>query len=127
MISKLGTQLGKTVLVSIPSLFSDGKCRPYRLAGVEPYGLWLEGGELATRLLPDHIAFTGSTAAIAFIPFSQIGSVVIAPAIALSSTNLASPSVQDESPVTTDVAVLEAKSSKEKKSGSPKKTQAKRN
>jgi hypothetical protein len=127
MISKLGTLLGKTILVSIPSLFSDGKCRPYRLVGVEPYGLWLEGDELATRLLPDHIAFTESTAAIAFIPFSQIGSVVIASAMALSSTNLASSSVEDESPVTTDAALLEAKSAKEKKSGSPKKTQAKRN
>ena len=30
MISKLGAQVGKTILVSVPSLFPDGKCQPLR-------------------------------------------------------------------------------------------------
>jgi hypothetical protein len=44
--------LNKTVFVSIPALFEDGACRPFKLLGVEIYGLWLQSDELTQRLLP---------------------------------------------------------------------------
>src|SRR5580692_12042476 len=89
MAPRLSQFLNRTILVSIPSLFVDGKCRPYKLAGIELYGLWLEGGDLASRLLPDQIQTTAVTAVTAFVPFSQIASVVVAianPASPSSST-----------------------------------------
>lgn len=84
---QLGRLLNKQILVSIPALFEDGRCRPYMLVGVEMYGLWLEGDDLATRLLPEPNAGLTSGTWTAFVPFSQIASVFVATALAAAPSS----------------------------------------
>jgi hypothetical protein len=79
MSPKLAGLIGRTILVSIPVLFEDGKARPYRLAGIELQGLWLESSDLADRLLQTETRKSSSVLA-AFVPFAQIASVLVATA-----------------------------------------------
>ena len=127
MISKLGAQVGKTILVSVPSLFPDGKCQPLRLVGVESSGLWLEGDGLADRLLPDHLSSTASAGAIAFIPFSQIVSVLVAPSGPSSAAVPALSPPNNRSPAKLSTTVSPTKSLPEETSESSKKKRNKRN
>jgi hypothetical protein len=69
--------VNKTVLVSIPTLFEDGTCRPFQLLGVELTGLWLQSDELTRRLEPDGAYRMASMNAIAFVPFGNIAGVLI--------------------------------------------------
>jgi hypothetical protein len=93
MIPNLHRYLNKTILVSIPTLSEDGSCRPYKLAGIELVGLWLEGGDLAATFLPEEYKSPTSTTLQFFVPFSHIACVVVAmastagPAGRTSSTN----------------------------------------
>jgi hypothetical protein len=72
----LGQYLQKTVLVSIPSIYSDGKARPYRLVAVEIQGLWLEDKELVERVLPKEAHAPEGVGLVAFVPYSQINCVI---------------------------------------------------
>jgi hypothetical protein len=80
MAPNLSKQINKTILACIPAISEDGKCRPYKLTGVELVGLWLENGDLATTFLThEHRSQTPLTKEF-FIPFSQIACVaVVAP------------------------------------------------
>ena len=96
MSPKLAGLIGRTILVSIPVLFEDGKARPYRLAGVELYGLWLESSELADRLLQTETRKSSSVIA-ALVPFAQIGSVLVARASQTGTGTVSVPTSQASS------------------------------
>lgn len=74
---KIGHLLGRTVLVSIPALFSDGTCRAYTLVGFELHGLWLQSQELNERLLTEEMREIAAASPVVFVPFAQIASVVV--------------------------------------------------
>ena len=77
MTQNLTKYVNKTILVSIPALSGDVKCRPYKLTGVELVGLWLQSEQLTSGFLPqDHKAHTQMTWAF-FVPYSQIACVAI--------------------------------------------------
>jgi hypothetical protein len=61
MINRLAHYINKPILVSMPSIFKDGKPRACKLVNVEPAGLWLENNPNADEPL-----------ATVFVPFTQI-------------------------------------------------------
>lgn len=73
MISSLSHYLNRTLLISIPSIFEDGRPRPYILRGIEAPGLWLESEDLADKLL--QLDKKLPTAPV-FIPFFHIAYLV---------------------------------------------------
>jgi hypothetical protein len=75
MIPNLGKYVNKTILVSIPTLCGDVKCRPYKLKGVELIGLWLEGANLTSGFLAHENTSLAPTTWAFFIPYSQIACV----------------------------------------------------
>ncbi len=77
MTPQVQQYLDKTILVSIPALFDDGKCRPFKLLGVEVPGLWLQADDLTARLLPDRLQAYASAEPMVFVPFAQIAAIVI--------------------------------------------------
>lgn len=77
MTPKIGKFLGRTVLVSIPALFSDGACRPFTLLGFELHGLWLQSNELNERLLSEETREFGYETPAVFVPFAQIAGVLV--------------------------------------------------
>jgi hypothetical protein len=74
---KIGRLLGRTVLVSIPALFSDGVCRAYTLVGFEVHGLWLQSQELNERLLNEEMREIAEASPVVFVPFAQIAGVLV--------------------------------------------------
>jgi len=82
MTLKIGQFLGRTVLVSIPTLFDDGACRPYTLVGAELQGLWLQSDDLNGRLLSDEMReFAEQAAPVVFVPFAHIAGVMVPSAL----------------------------------------------
>jgi hypothetical protein len=77
MTPKVSQYLNKTVLVSIPALFDDGKCRAFTLVGVELHGLWLQSDEITERLLLSSAQAYATTAPVTFVPFAQIAGVLV--------------------------------------------------
>jgi hypothetical protein len=77
MTPKISQYLNKTVLVAIPALFDDGKCRAFTLVGVELHGLWLQSDEITERLLQSNARAYASTAPAIFVPFAQIAGVLV--------------------------------------------------
>jgi hypothetical protein len=82
----LASYINQTVSICIPAI--DEQARPYRLLGVELYGLWLQGddptgGMLVAELETDPPTPTTLTA---FVPFTQIGAVVVAAVPAFDGT-----------------------------------------
>ena len=77
MVPKLIDYLRQSVLVSIPALHSDIRCRSYTLVGVELQGLWLQSEELLDDLLDDEAQSAPSSTPV-FVPFSQIAGIVLA-------------------------------------------------
>jgi hypothetical protein len=78
MTPQFSQYINKTILVSIPVLFHDEKCRPYKLIGVEGQGLWLQSDELTTRLLPEHLQDYAAAGPVVFVPFDNIAGILIA-------------------------------------------------
>ncbi len=77
MTQNLTKYVNKTILVSIPVLSDDVRCRPYKLMGVELVGLWLQSEDLASRFLAqEHKAHAQATWAF-FVPYSQIACVAV--------------------------------------------------
>jgi hypothetical protein len=74
---KVSQYINRTVLVSIPALFGDGKCRKYMLRGVDDYGLWLDAEHMAERLLGDDKKDYSIVGPGAFVPFAQIAGVLL--------------------------------------------------
>jgi hypothetical protein len=81
MLPDITRHLSQTVYVSIPALFEDGLCRPYKLLGVELNGLWLQSDELTGRLLPSEAGHLAECAPAVFVPLAQIAGVLIATTI----------------------------------------------
>jgi hypothetical protein len=77
MIPKLVDYLNHPILVSIPALHSDARCRSYALRGVEMQGLWLQSEELAGHVAPADTGGYREPLAVAFVPFSQIACVLL--------------------------------------------------
>jgi hypothetical protein len=77
MVPKISQYINKTILVSIPVVFQDGRCRPFKLIGVEVPGLWLQADELAGRLLPEALQNYVTAEPVIFVSFAQIAGVVI--------------------------------------------------
>jgi hypothetical protein len=77
MIPRLVEYLNQTILVSIPALRSDVKCRSYTLVGVELQGLWLQSEELLRDLTADERGEGAPAGTPAFVSFSHIAFVVL--------------------------------------------------
>jgi len=77
MIPKLVDYLNQTVLVSIPALHSDAKCRSYVLLGVEMQGLWLQDEKLVGELTSLATEMSVDARAPVFVPFASIAFVVL--------------------------------------------------
>jgi hypothetical protein len=77
MIPKLVDYLNQTVLVSIPALQSDAKCRSYMLLGVEMQGLWLQDEKLVGELTSLTKGMSVDSQAPVFVPFAAIAFVVL--------------------------------------------------
>jgi hypothetical protein len=77
MIPKLVDYLNQTVLVSIPVLHSDGKCRSFTLLGVEMQGLWLQDENLVDHLVSVATDTSIDTTAPVFVPFSHIAFILL--------------------------------------------------
>jgi hypothetical protein len=77
MLPNLTRYLNKTVFISIPALFEDGTCRPFKLVGAELHGLWLQSDELTQRLLSGDQQALASLAPVVFVPFAQIAGVLV--------------------------------------------------
>jgi len=92
MARNLNRYVNRTALVSIPAVSKDGKCRPYKLTGIELVGLWLEGDDLADTFLGQEYKGSTSMSWEFFVPFSQIACVVIGtPSAASPPGQLATP------------------------------------
>jgi hypothetical protein len=85
---KLSKYLNRNVLVSIPALFEDGRCRAYTLRGVELHGVWLDSDELVTRLAPDQGNGVSAASPLVFVPFSQVAAVILVTAAQPDQTPL---------------------------------------
>jgi hypothetical protein len=69
--------INTTILVSMPTLFHDSKCRPFKLLGVELPGVWLQSDELTTRLLPEHMDQYATAGPAVFVPFAHIAGILV--------------------------------------------------
>jgi hypothetical protein len=74
----LASYINQTVSICIPSI--DEQARPYKLLGIELYGLWLQGDDPTGGLLVADAGYDPPkpTTLMAFVPFAQIGCVVVA-------------------------------------------------
>jgi hypothetical protein len=72
----LTSYLNQTVSICIPAI--DEQARPYKLLGIELYGLWLQGDDPTGGLLAGDVDAPAPTTLTAFVPFAQIGCVVVA-------------------------------------------------
>jgi hypothetical protein len=80
MPSRLKQYLNRSILVSIPALFEDGKCRAHTLRSIETDGLWLSSDELTARLLPElEVEKTAGPKQPVFVPAAQIAAVILPP------------------------------------------------
>jgi hypothetical protein len=77
MIPKLVNYLNHTVLVCIPVLHPDAKCRQYVLLGVELQGLWLQDPDLVSELTSLEKKVAVDPATPVFVPFASIAFVVL--------------------------------------------------
>jgi hypothetical protein len=76
MVPRLADYLNQSILVSIPVLHSDVKCRSYILVGLDLQGLWLQSDELLRDVSDEAEKGTPASTPV-FVPFSQIASVVL--------------------------------------------------
>ncbi len=83
----LTSYLNQTVSICIPAI--DEQARPYKLLGIELYGLWLQGDDPTGGLLAADASGDSPTpmTLTAFVPFAQIGCVVVGTAPAPDSAS----------------------------------------
>jgi hypothetical protein len=111
MAPSLGKYVNKTILVSIPPISGDVRCRPYKLTGVELIGLWLEGADLARDFLAlEHKSDTPTTWTF-FIPYSQIACVAIGTTPVVIPATGAAPAAQSQVSAPGAPATVEVKPS----------------
>jgi hypothetical protein len=78
MTPQLKQYLNRSILVSIPALYEDGRCRAYTLRGFGTDGLWLNSEELVQRLLHENGKSAVAENPLVFVPFAQIAGIVFA-------------------------------------------------
>jgi hypothetical protein len=91
MQPNLARYQNKTILVSIPALFEDAVCRPYKLLGAEINGLWLQSEELTARLLPPESGDLARLQPVVFVPFAQMAGVLVATGVPEPPATAAAP------------------------------------
>lgn len=91
MTPKFSQYLNKTILVSIPTLFHDGKCRSFKLLGVDPQGLWLQSDELAAQLLSEEHQYYASADPAVFVPFAYTAGILVATTVPAPAPAAAQP------------------------------------
>jgi len=96
MAPSLSRYVNKTILVSIPPISGDIKCRPYKLTGIELIGLWLEGADLARDFLALEQSPHSPTTWTFFIPYSQIACVAVGTTPALIPGGGTAPAAQSQ-------------------------------
>lgn len=98
MTQNLTKYVNKTIMISIPALSGDVRCRPYKLTGVELVGLWLQSEDLATAFLGHERKAQAQAQAQAtwafFVPYSQIACVAVGTVAPTASTSGATPPAQ---------------------------------
>ncbi len=75
MVESISRHIGRALLVSIPAVFDDIRCRPCVLIRAEIHGLWLRSDELTRRLAPAEGDYTAAEPVV-FVPFTQIAAVL---------------------------------------------------
>jgi hypothetical protein len=99
--------VNKTILVSMPALFHDAKCRPFKLLGVEVPGVWLQSDELTTQLLPEQMTQYAAAGPVVFVPFAHIAGILVPtgrPTTAAPTLAAAAPTPAAASPPSRPVA-----------------------
>lgn len=76
MVPRLVDYLNQSILVSIPVLHSEVKCRSYILVGADLQGLWLQSEALLHELFDVHGEVPPASTPV-FVPFSHIAFVVV--------------------------------------------------
>jgi hypothetical protein len=94
MPPKLKQYLNRSIVVSIPALFEDGKCRAYTLQSIEEDGLWLSSEQLTQRLLPEADHNIAGRAHSVFVPAVQMAAIIL-PALTAPATQ---PAVSQTAP-----------------------------
>jgi hypothetical protein len=115
MTPKLSGYVNKSILVSIPALFNDGKCRAFTLLGVEFTGLWLQSDDLAERLLCNETREYQSAGPVAFIPYAQIAAVLLATQATAPAADV--PPAKDQKPGAAKTAAAEKPAPSRKSKG----------
>jgi hypothetical protein len=95
MPPQLKQYLNRSILVSIPVLYEDGKCRAYTLRGFGTDGLWLNSEALVHRLLHENDKSNVAGNPIVFVPYTQIAGIVFATVTSATPTQ---PTIADETP-----------------------------
>jgi hypothetical protein len=78
MTPQLKQYLNRSILVSIPALYEDGKCRAYTLRGFGTDGLWLNSEALHQRLRHENDKSTLAENPLVFVPYAQIAGIIFA-------------------------------------------------
>ena len=69
--------INTTILVSMPTVYHDSKCRPFKLLGVELPGIWLQSDELTKELLPEQTQQYAAASPVVFVPFAHIAGILV--------------------------------------------------
>ena len=94
MPPRLKQYLNRSILVSIPALYEDGKRRSYTLRGIEPDGLLLSSEERVHRLLLENEKSTVAANPLVFVPYAQITGIITATV----TPSAPSPPIGDKTP-----------------------------
>ena len=87
MIPNLSAYINKTILVCIPALAEDGKCRPFTLVAIEMIGLWLEGPVLEERYLTHQHRDSAARDWKFFVPYSHLACVAMPTSVATATSS----------------------------------------
>ena len=74
--TRLNHLLAKTILVGLPNLAGDLKPVPFKLAGIEDCGLWLQEMEESKSLAPHRATHAESLPQTLLVPYAQIAYVI---------------------------------------------------
>jgi hypothetical protein len=85
MPPRLKQYLNRSIRVSIPALFENGKCRVFSVRLIETDGLWLSSDELTAQLLPEPDRKTVGLAQPVFVPTAKIAAIIQPPPAATTA------------------------------------------
>jgi hypothetical protein len=73
----LSSYVNKTIHVCIPRMGEEKETQPFKLVGVEEFGLWLEGEDLSDKLHSRKEKSSPQIAKAIFFPYSEIAYVLV--------------------------------------------------